>query len=235
MRTRSVASPVRGSRDAVPCGEYVELEVADTGPGMSPEIEKHAFEPFLTTKSRVGGSGLGLATVYGIVRQLGGFIALETEAGRGTRFRILFPVEFLAPTRESEVGRNAPIGRGLRLLYVEDDGDLRRLTARRLVELGFDVTVAKSAEEGLEQAGKGRFDALVTDVVLPGANGLTLAKQLAASQHGIRVLFVSGYAEDANVLGEIAAREHRFLSKPFRRESLAKALVDLLAEPPFEP
>jgi signal transduction histidine kinase/ActR/RegA family two-component response regulator len=235
MRTRSVDSPVRGSRDAVPFGEYVELNVADTGSGISPEIEKHAFEPFLTTKVRVGGSGLGLATVYGIVRQLGGFIALETQVGHGTRFQILFPVDSSAPARSSETGREALIGQGLRLLYVEDDGDLRRLTARRLVELGFDVTVAKSAEQALDLAGNGKFDVLVSDVVLPGANGLTLAKRLAASQEGIRVLFVSGYAEDASVLGEIVAREHHFLSKPFRRESLAKALRALLAETPFEP
>ncbi|MEO8277961.1 MAG: ATP-binding protein [Thermoanaerobaculia bacterium] len=235
MRTRLVDSPVRGSRDAVPFGEYVELDVADTGPGISPEIEKHAFEPFLTTKVQVGGSGLGLATVYGIVRQLGGFIALETQVGHGTRFKILFPVDSSAPSQVCESGLEALFGEGLRLLYVEDDGDLRRLTARRLVELGFEVTVAKNAEEALEQAGSGRFDVLVSDVVLPGANGLTLAKRLAASQAGIRVLFVSGYAGDATVLGEIVAREHHFLSKPFQRESLAKALRDLLADPPFEP
>jgi two-component system, cell cycle sensor histidine kinase and response regulator CckA len=235
MRVRSVDSPVRGSRDAVPFGDYVELEVADTGPGISPEIEKHAFEPFLTTKARVRGSGFGLATVYGIVRQLGGFIALETQVGNGTRFQILFPVDASAPTRVSESRREAPIGDRLRLLYVEDDGDLRRITARRLVELGFEVTVAKSAEEALEQAGSVRFHVLVSDVVLPGANGLTLAKRLAASQGRIRVLFLSGYAEDANVVGEIVAREHHFLSKPFRREALEKALRDLLAETPFEP
>jgi len=228
-----VLQPEPLGQDQLPPGRYATLEVADTGGGIPPEILPRIFDPFFTTKREQGGSGLGLSTVHGIVRQSGGFIAAESPPGQGTTFRIWLPrhdgpadvpplpaVPLPPPVAPLPAGTEA----GPPVLLVEDEPPLLRLAARALRGAGFAVLTATSAEEALEllEGGAPAPCALVSDVVMPGMDGLGLAALLRARHPGLPVLLVSGYAEAA--LGrDLAAEGLRLLPKPY-------ALADLVTE-----
>ncbi|WP_237216647.1 ATP-binding protein, partial [Falsiroseomonas oryziterrae] len=217
-----------GQEELAP-GRYVLLEVADTGGGIPPALLPRIFDPFFTTKREQGGTGLGLSTVHGIVRQSGGFIAADSRPGEGTTFRIWLPRHdgpSEAPVAHDPVQPQAPPERRASgpVLLVEDEPPLLRLAAEALRRAGFEVIAAGAAEEALDlvESGGARPAALVSDVVMPGLDGFALAARLRAGDPDLPVLLVSGYAEAA--LGrDLAAERLRLLAKPYR-------LGDLVAE-----
>jgi CheY-like chemotaxis protein len=234
-------------------GRYVLLSVADTGSGMDDETRQRIFEPFFTTKGQGEGTGLGLATVYGIVQQSGGHIQVDSEVGFGTTFRIYFPVaveEESIPPRatahrltplsvESAAGaasrplgldetlRSAP---GETVLLVEDGDALREVLQRVLEELGYSVLVARDGEEALavSAAQGGPIHILVTDVVMPNMGGRELAIELWKTRPETRVLFMSGYTEDAILHQGLRKATVGFIGKPFRPDFLASKVREML-------
>jgi PAS domain S-box-containing protein len=199
-------------------GRYVRLTITDTGSGMSPEIQQHIFEPFFTTKALHKGTGLGLATVYGIVQQSGGYVWVTSQPELGTSFEIYLPavkeaVEAPAPGEETA----ALTGGTETVLLAEDDGAVRRLASVALRQYGYTVLEARDGEEALRVARSDRrrhIHLLITDVVMPGLSGGELALQLAAERPDMRVLYTSGYAEDITMRAGLA-RGVALLAKPF--------------------
>ena len=214
-----------GSRGVKP-GRYVELTVSDTGSGITPEILPRIFEPFFTTKGIGHGTGLGLAVVYGIVRQNGGGIEVSSTIGVGTTFTILIPtVATEVDTRT--VSRDAAqvgVDGCETILLVEDEDSLRRMAARTLAKHGYAVLQAGNGVDALRVLDRhaGPVDLLITDVVMPGMDGRELAEHVREQQPLIRVLFTSGYTEDAIVRRGVEAESMSFLQKPYRPAALAK-------------
>ncbi len=216
------AEQAAGDAELVP-GPFAVATVADTGQGMSPEVLAHIFEPFYTTKERGRGSGLGLATVYGIVNQSGGFIRVQSQPGRGSTFRIFLPlVEAVAETPAPQA-ESPPAGGHETVLLVEDEDAVRGLMRRALEARGYRVLAAPGGAAALELAAKhgGAVDVLVTDVVMPGMSGPQLADALRRFRPRLRVVFVSGYAEDALGQRGLADRDALFVAKPFTADALA--------------
>jgi two-component system, cell cycle sensor histidine kinase and response regulator CckA len=213
-------------------GSYVLLKVSDTGCGMDAELQSHIFEPFFTTKEPGKGTGLGLATVYGIVKQSGGYIWVDSEVGRGTTFKIYLPrVDeprdvTLPEHRASKYARSPQT-----VLLVEDEQSLRKLIRSTLVELGHFVLEARDAFEALEIAGKtpGAIDLLLTDVVMPGMSGRALATKLTALRPGTRVLYMSGYTDGAVATHGVLECGITFLRKPFTRTELTERVDEVLS------
>jgi len=204
-------------------GDYVLLEVADTGHGMNADTLSRAFEPFFTTKERGKGTGLGLSTVYGIVKQSGGYIHIESEPGKGTRVLVyLARVHGAADSPSNVSPRSLPRGGTETILLVEDEESVRRLASLLLERSGYRVLVASSAEEALETARgyAGEIDLLLTDVVLPGLNGRRLADLLSPERPSMKVVFASGYFDDRGIL----APGSDFIQKPFNPETLARSV-----------
>lgn len=200
-------------------GPHVMVEVADTGTGMDESVLAHLFEPFFTTKPVGKGTGLGLATVYGIVRQAGGHIMVESRPGQGSTFRLFFPaVQAAVPVED----RPAPeyVGGKETILLCEDDPLLRRLARQTLEDHGYRVLEAGDGAEGVKLAEDyaGTIDLLVTDVVMPRMNGRELAAALKQTIPGIRILFISGYLADASDAEALLDDDLAFLEKPFRPE-----------------
>jgi two-component system cell cycle sensor histidine kinase/response regulator CckA len=213
-------------------GPYVLLAVGDTGKGIDEETWEHLFEPFYTTKPAHEGTGLGLATVYGIVRQSGGHIAVYSEPQFGTTFWIYLPrVSEAARTMPPEPVSQMPIDPGARILLAEDEEAVRILTTRLLERMGHRVVAAASGGEALDllaAAGEEGFDLLLTDVVMPGLSGPELADRVRAEQPGIRVLLMSGYAGrmiEERGLGEGGLP---LLEKPFSAAALSEAIREAL-------
>jgi len=221
----------RAHAEAVP-GRFVTLAVSDNGCGMTREVLAHLFEPFFTTKPREEGTGLGLATVYGIVRQNEGFINVYSEPGKGTTFRIHLPrFEGQAAISGPAETPPAPAGGNETILLVEDERSVRITTALFLEKLGYTVLAAESPEEALRRAAEhnGPLHLLMTDVVLPGMSGRDLAARLAETRPQINCLYISGYT--ANVIahrGTLDPGVH-FLAKPFTRDALARKVREALA------
>jgi signal transduction histidine kinase/ActR/RegA family two-component response regulator/HAMP domain-containing protein len=228
LTTRNVAITSTAARtipEARP-GQYVALEVEDTGTGMTPEVQARIFEPFFTTKPPGAGTGLGLAMCYGIVRQAEGLILVESEPGRGTRFSVLLPREGAGANAEGTLPLpRLPAGRET-VMLVEDDPTVRVVTARMLRELGYTVLEAGSASEARNVAttADGRIDLLLTDVVMPGGSGRELAEALTLARPGLPVVFMSGYTADVVLRQGIVQDKVAFLSKPFTADALAAAL-----------
>ncbi len=203
----------------LPPGRYAWLTVQDTGVGMPPEVAARIFEPFFTTKERGKGTGLGLATVYGLIQQAGGAISVRSRPGQGTTFYILLPASD-EPLEEEGEGKRAPSGGTETILVAEDEQAVLDLTRRILGGAGYRVLGARSGELALEQAEshrEGKIDLLLTDLVMPGLSGKQLAQKLSERDADTRVLFMSGYFDDASfVLDEGAS----FLPKPFSRDEL---------------
>jgi PAS domain S-box-containing protein len=205
-------------------GPYVMLAVRDDGTGMDEKTLAHLFEPFFTTKDAGKGTGLGLATVYGIIQQNGGFIEVASEPGRGTTFRIHLP-RAASPARAAVAEAHPPAAAGRGTVLLVEDEELVRGTATRMLEaLGYAVLQAGSPEEALAlcQRPEVRFDLLLTDVVMPGMKGTELQRRVAALRPGIKTLFMSGYTADVVVRqGDTEAGIH-FLHKPFVLRDLAR-------------
>jgi signal transduction histidine kinase/ActR/RegA family two-component response regulator len=198
------------------------LEVIDTGTGMAERVQKHLFEPFFTTKAVGKGTGLGLATVLGIVEQSGGTVSVETALGVGSTFAITLPcVE--GPKSLTSVAPVTPSKGGFeRVIVVEDDRALGDMVKRMLEARGYDITVATTPVEALALAKASSFDLLVTDVVMPEMNGRQLAERIAVDAPDMRVLFMSGYSEDELLARGVIDERLRFLPKPFSVEQLAR-------------
>jgi PAS domain S-box-containing protein len=216
----------------VPAGRYVVLMVSDSGTGMDAETQARIFEPFFTTKERGKGTGLGLATVYGIVKQSGGYIWVYSELAHGTTFkvylpRVAAPIEPLA----APVAAAAASLRGTEtILVVEDQDEVRNLVRRMLQGRGYTVLVAASGQEALPmaEAGSGTIDILVTDVVMPGIGGRELALLLAPSHPTMKVLYLSGYTDESIVHRGLLSPGLAFLQKPFSSDVLARKVREVL-------
>jgi PAS domain S-box-containing protein len=212
-------------------GRYALLTVSDTGHGIDAQTKARIFEPFFTTKEAGKGTGLGLATVYGIVVQSGGHIDVQSTVGRGTTFRVFWP-QADGPVRPGVEHDRAVAVRGgtETILLVEDDNQVRGLAAKVLTSYGYTVIEARDGADA-EQIGRrgGEYlHLLVTDVVMPGISGLELATRLAPVRPKMKVLFVSGYADDAIVRRGVLAEDAAFLQKPFPPEVLARRVRDVL-------
>jgi len=208
----------------MPAGRYVRLTVSDTGTGMTPQTQAHIFEPFFTTKERGKGTGLGLATVYGIVKQSGGFIWVESHVGRGTKFEIYLPVVHETVEPPVQVAPVVDVSGGSQtILLAEDDGAVRRLARDVLTKQGYTVLDARDGDEALTIARRysRTIHLLITDVVMPGLSGRDLAARLSVERPDVRVLYTSGYTE--NVMMR-AGFEHglTLLAKPFLPNDLLR-------------
>ena len=226
---------VPSERAQIPAGEYALLTVRDSGVGIPPEHLDKVFEPFFTTKSAGEGTGLGLATVFGIVQQGGGFIDVESRIGVGSTFRVYLPLAGASAVVDTPVERPAPPAGGTEtVLVAEDDASVRRLVDRILGSAGYHVLSAESAEQALAlaEAHQGRVDLLLTDVVMPRIGGEQLHGRIVEQWPGVRVLYMSGYTDDPVVRREAQAPEGAYLAKPFPPELLlAKVRRALDREP----
>lgn len=213
--------------------DRVCLRVVDTGTGMTPEVQARVFEPFFSTKEEGKGTGLGLATVYGIVRQLGGEITIESEPGRGTAFQILLPISRTEDEASSFKKRSRPPSRGTgTILLVEDDDAVRRVAKRIIEESGYQVLEAAfpSVAQTICDQPTPRIDLLLVDVVMPEMDGPALARDLLEKRPDLRVLFMSGYAkQSANDL-ESKGLGANFIEKPFSPAALIRAIQSALHE-----
>jgi len=212
----------------VPPGRYAVLEVADTGIGMALDVQEHIFEPFFTTRPEKGGTGLGLATVQGIIAQSGGHIAIESEPGKGTRFRMHLP-RFDGAEEPPPLAPHLASQPGAALLLVEDEAPLRRLATRVLEKAGHTVRAVDSAEAALDMIAEGFTPcAVISDVAMPGLDGVALARKLRERWPALPVLLVSGYAPAA-CEADFGAERLAFLAKPYAPAELGAAVGTLLA------
>ncbi len=219
----------------MPAGDYVRIEVSDTGTGMSKEIQSKIFDPFFTTKPVGQGTGLGLATVYGIVKQSGGFITVDSEVGKGTAFNIYLP------RRKLEAADTAPVeivpaaardvtGQDT-ILLVEDEEAVRSFAARALRMRGYNVLEASGGEEALEivKSGASKIDLIITDVVMPNMDGPTMVRNVKLTNPDLPVIFMSGYAEEAFRRNDQSSEDIHFLPKPFGLKQLAAKVKEVLS------
>ncbi len=212
-------------------GEYVMLAVTDTGCGMDEKTQSRIFEPFFTTKPAGRGTGLGLSTVYGIVKQTGGNIWLYSEPGKGTTFKIYLPAIAALP---EDIGKVAPADAlprgGGTVLVVEDDEQLRRLTHRALASQGYTVLEADRGSTALDIARrhKGHIDLLLTDVIMPDTNGRKLAETIRAARPGLRVVYMSGYPDGAIASHGMLEPGVAYLAKPFTTDAVTRKVREVL-------
>ncbi len=218
------------AHEGVEPGAYARLTLSDTGCGMDEETRRRAFEPFFTAKGEGRGTGLGLSTVYGIVRQSGGAVWLQSEPGQGTSFRIYLPRIDTEATPLSPPETEIALGAGESVLVVEDDEALRELAGLMLETLNYrPVLAANGGEALLLIEGEGlRPDLLVTDVVMPGLSGRALAERAARVAPTLKVLYMSGYTRNAVVHRGVLDEGLHFLQKPFSLLELSQRLRDVL-------
>jgi len=212
-------------------GSYVMLAVSDTGTGMSDEVQSHLFEPFFTTKEKGKGTGLGLATVYGIVKQSGGYIWVYTEPGHGTTFKIYLPRVAGAPAQRASGPKASPVGAGTEtVLLAEDEAAVRAVARHALERQGYTVLEASSGEAALDLAERhsGRIHLLLTDVIMPGMNGRALALRLSELRPDLRVVYMSGYTEEAITRHGVLEPGLTYVQKPFTPEGLARKVREVL-------
>ena len=227
--------PQAAGGETIPPGRYVLIEVADEGVGIAPDILPRIFEPFFTTRRDQGGTGLGLATVHGIVRQSGGFLTVDSEPGAGTRFRIYLPRHegeadpAPAPVAPVVMAASAPGSR--RVLLVDDEEPVRRLAARALTGRGWTVLACESGDAALARvaAETAPVAAVVSDVVMPGMDGPALVRRLRETMPGLPAILVSGYAEES-LRRDLTGERVRFLAKPYALVALAAALEEAVAD-----
>ena len=224
-----------GEDGTIPFGDYVLIEVSDTGTGIPKDVMPKIFEPFFSTKEIGSGTGLGLATVYGIIKQTGGYVFVNSVENKGTQFHIYFPAlsaaeEKIAEAEVQEQNAQDLTGRET-ILLVEDETPVRTFASRALKNKGYTVIEADCGETGLEQAREhgSRLDLIVTDVIMPGMNGPTMVEQISDDLPDIRVIFMSGYAEDIFVSNYGSERSFNFLAKPFTLKQLAAKVKEVLS------
>ena len=221
-------------------GEYVALTVEDTGSGIAPEVLPHIFEPFFTTKGPGHGTGLGLATVYGIIKQSGGYVYVDSTPGVGSRFTVLLPRSTEAAERSTRATQpSIPLGTET-ILVVEDESTVRIAVRRMLGALGYTIVEAASAAEALELVAEAEsrdapIHLVLTDVVMPERNGRELGEALAGRWPQLRVLYMSGYTDDEILRRGLVQSEGAFLAKPFTAEQLAHAVRRVLDRPAGAP
>ena len=223
---------VRASEAQLDAGAYVVIAVSDNGSGMSAQVQARIFEPFFTTKRMNEGTGLGLSTVYGIVKQSGGYITVYSEIGHGTTFKIYLPrVDSMADAAAAdELATMHTTSGGESVLIVEDDDALRTVACRALQQCGYEVLVSSNGAEALEQCSRheGGLHLVVTDMVMPEMSGIELAESIALSYPEIKVLLMSGYTRDEAARRGIASERYAFLEKPFTPTKLATRVRELL-------
>jgi signal transduction histidine kinase/FixJ family two-component response regulator len=237
--TENAAAGAAGAPQAaagleLPPGPYVELTVSDTGCGMTPEVKAKLFEPFFSTKPPDKGTGLGLATVHGIVRQSGGDIRVDTELGKGSSFHVFLPrLADAADEAESHPLPTAADHGSEVLLLVEDEDSIREPATEILESRGYLVLAASGGAEALaiSQSHTGPIDLMITDVVMPGMNGSQLAEEMRSSRPGMRVLFISGYPEDAIAHHGVLDADKAFLQKPCPAAVLLRTVREVLDAP----
>ncbi|MDX2122108.1 MAG: PAS domain S-box protein [Gemmatimonadota bacterium] len=232
LETANVQYPgaAHGPEAIMPAGAYVLLAVTDSGAGMDPQTLRHIFEPFFTTKEAGRGTGLGLATVYGIVKQSDGFVFVDSELGRGSRFRIYLPrVEGAAEPVEAPPERPTARASGT-ILLVEDEEAVRRLARRVLEEVGYTVLEAADGPEALRllERWEGNLDLVVTDVIMPGMSGQELSARLRAIRPWLRIMYVSGYTDDTILQHGTLLPNTSFLQKPFTPGALAQGVAEAM-------
>jgi two-component system, cell cycle sensor histidine kinase and response regulator CckA len=213
-------------------GEYVHVSVRDTGHGMDQEVRSHLFEPFFTTKEEGKGTGLGLATVYGIVKQSRGFIFVDSAPDKGTTFDLYFPRFTEQDTATAVTASSRPIRGAEQVLLVEDQDSVRELVCKALEGYGYKVIKAANGEEAIRLATvmTEPVDVLVTDVVMPRLTGPVVAERLRVHWPGLRVLFMSGYTERVKPVF-LNSPGTLFIQKPFLPTELAEQLRRLLSAP----
>jgi two-component system sensor histidine kinase EvgS len=214
-------------------GQFAMLSISDDGQGMAPEILEKVFEPFFTTKGVGMGTGLGMATVYGIVKQNDGCINIHSEPGSGTRVRIYLPRHMgLVVATDVSITDSVPMGRGETVLLVEDDAAILKLGQKLLTQLGYTVKAANTPHEAIEKAGRadGNIHLLITDVVMPEMNGRELATQLLTRCADLKILFMSGYTDNVIAPHGVLEEGIHFLPKPFSKRQLAVAVKQVLGE-----
>jgi signal transduction histidine kinase/ActR/RegA family two-component response regulator len=212
-------------------GPHVMLAVSDSGLGIPRELQKHIFEPFFTTKEQGKGTGLGLATVYGIVKQSGGYIEVDSEPGRGTTFRIYLPrVDSASPAAERSPRAAAPTGGTETILLVEDEDGVRELARDILRSSGYTVLEGRNGAEGLllGERHQGALDLLLTDVVMPRMSGRELAERMVSLRPELSVLYMSGYTDDAVIRHGVLGADTAFLQKPFTPAALVQRVRETL-------
>lgn len=223
-----------GEADSAP-GKYVAVTVSDTGVGMTRDVLARIFEPYFTTKEHGKGTGLGLATVYGIVRQSGGYVHVYSEPGLGTTFRIYLPLATQEePVREAPAQSDELMRGNETVLLVEDDPHVRAMCRRILVSCGYTVLPSGNGLEALQlsNAYDGHIHLIVTDVVMPGIGGKELVERLTAVRPGIRALFMSGYTDEALIRRGIVPATANYLQKPFTPKILSQRVRGVLDAPP---
>lgn len=230
------SEPMTRGGDEMPPGEWVLIEVADTGCGISKEHMAHIFEPFFTTKDVGKGTGLGLATVHGIVRQTGGYLHVESEQGKGTSFFVYLPViseeeaaKELADVRKEEEETTKDLTGTARILLVEDEESVRTFSSRALTNKGYEVLTADCGDSAvtlMEDENNQNIDLLITDVIMPNMDGPTLAKHMRETSPKLKIIFISGYTEEK--LKDYMGENIWFLPKPFSLKELASKVKSVL-------
>ncbi len=227
--------PLERGGDEMPPGEWVLIEVTDTGSGISKENLARIFEPFFTTKDVGKGTGLGLATVHGIVRQTGGYLHVESELGKGTTFFVYLPCVSEEETEQEEEAQAQDVTKDLtgtaRILLVEDEDSVRTFSSRALMNKGYEVLTADcgtAALDVIEEQKNREIDLLITDVIMPNMDGPTLAKHMRESSPKLKIIFISGYTEEK--LKDYMGENIWFLPKPFSLKELASKVKGVLAE-----
>ena len=233
-RNVTLGTPRPHAHGVVDPGEYVTLEVSDAGTGIEAAILPHLFEPFFTTKGPGKGTGLGLSTVYGVLRQSDGNIEVRSAPGKGTSFVLYFPRETAeAPVVPQEKVPHVSENGGATILLAEDDTSVRELVRVMLTKKGYHVLCASDGEQAIDMAAKhaGTIDLLLTDVVLPGLNGREVAERMRAARSDLRVLYMSGYTDDAILRRGVLTQRSSLIQKPFSAADLTSRVSELLAQP----
>jgi signal transduction histidine kinase/CheY-like chemotaxis protein len=231
-RNMTVEADQCGADPGLKCGDYVQLSVSDSGMGMPAEVRDRAFEPFFTTKEKGRGTGLGLAMIYGFVKQLGGHVTIYSEVGQGTTVNLYLPrAGAPAVERHASPSMAAPESRLRRvILLVEDDERVRQLTVTRLKMIGHDVIEARDGFEALNLLQSGaHVDLVFTDMVMPGGlSGRDVAHKARNLKPGIKVLLTTGYAEELANVDDLEQESLKVLRKPYRQAELAMVLREVL-------
>jgi len=235
IRTTSVTldDTYRPENTFIKHGPYVMISVSDTGQGMDRETQARIFEPFFTTKEKGKGTGLGLSTVYGIIKQSGGYVFVQSELGRGTVFTIYFPRVDEPSEALAAPASLAAVGGTETILLVEDEESVRQLVRETLESRGYHVLEAPNGQDALAVASShpDTIHLIITDVVMPGMSGHELVQQLLPVRPGAKVLYLSGYAEDAFASPLPADGKKTFLQKPFTLQSLSRKVREVLGPP----